>query len=101
MPDGKSFTTAAQMRAVLLDSMPAVSRCLIDKIMTYALGRGMQTYDKRTLDQIQRTLAADDYRFQTLIHEVVMSPAFQSRRGEQAGAPSTATAEKPKEALPK
>jgi hypothetical protein len=97
MPDGKSFSTAAEMRKVLLNSMPEVSRCLIDKVMTYALGRGMQPYDKRTLDQIQRTLAADGYHFQTLIHEVVASPAFQSRRGEQVGAPTTATAEKPKE----
>jgi hypothetical protein len=100
MPDGKSFTTAAEMRAVLLGSMPEVSRCLIDKIMTYALGRGMQAYDKRTLDQIQRTLAADGYHFQTLIREVVASPAFQSRRGEQV-VPNTATAEKSKEAAPK
>jgi hypothetical protein len=100
MPDGKSFTTAAEMRTVLLGSMPEVSRCLIDKIMTYALGRGMQAYDKRTLDQIQRALAADGYRFQTLIHEVVASPAFQLRRGEQV-VPTTATAEKSKEAAPK
>jgi hypothetical protein len=100
MPDGKSFTTAAEMRTVLLGSMPEVSRCLIDKIMTYALGRGMQAYDKRTLDQIQRALAADGYRFQTLIREVVASPAFQSRRGEQVTS-NTATAEKPKEPAPK
>ena len=101
LPDGKSFTTAAEMRTVLLGSMPEVSRCLIDKVMTYALGRGMQAYDKRTLDQIQRTVTADGYRFQTLIHEVVASPAFQSRRGEQVTAPGTATAEKPKEAVHK
>jgi mono/diheme cytochrome c family protein len=101
MPDGKSFSTAAQMRAVLLDSMPEVSRCLIDKVMTYALGRGMQAYDKRTLDPIQRTVVADGYHFQTLIHEVVRSPAFQSRRGEQVTAPNTATAEKAKEAAHK
>ena len=34
MPDGKSFATAAEMRTILLDSMPVVSRCLIEKIMT-------------------------------------------------------------------
>ena len=34
-------------------SMPQVSRCLTEKIMTYALGRGMEPYDNRTLDQIQ------------------------------------------------
>ncbi len=84
MPNGKSFQTTAEMRTILLASMPQVSRCLIEKIMTYALGRGMQTYDNRSIDQINKTLAADGYRFQTLIFEVVRSLPFQSRRGETA-----------------
>ena len=82
MPNGKSFKTAAEMRTILLDSMPQVSRCLIEKVMTYALGRGMQTYDNRTIDQINKDLAADGYKFQTLIYDVVRSLPFQSRRGE-------------------
>ena len=97
MPDGKSFTTAAGMRAVLLDSMPQVSHCLIEKIMTYALGRGIEPYDKPTLDQIQRSLADGGYHFQTLIRQVVASLPFQSRRGEQV----TATAETSKEIAPR
>ena len=100
MPSGKSFQTAAEMRTILTASMPQVSRCLIEKIMTYALGRGMQPYDNRGIDQINKTLAADDYKFQTLIFEVVRSLPFQSRRGETAisqnKAPATAPA-KPKE----
>ena len=82
MPNGKSFKTAAEMRTILLDSMPQVSRCLIEKVMTYALGRGMQTYDNRSIDQINKDLAADGYKFQTLIYDVVRSLPFQSRRGE-------------------
>ena len=101
MPSGKSFTTAAEMRAVLVDSMPDVTRCLTDKIMTYALGRGMQPYDKRALDQIQKSLAADGYHFQTLIQEVVHSLPFQSRRGEAVTAPKETAAEKSKELAPK
>ena len=97
MPNGKSFSTAAEMRTVLLDSMPEVSRCLTEKIMTYALGRGMESYDQRALDQIRKALAADDYRFQTLIHEVVRSLPFQSRRGEPATGPIDASSEKSKE----
>jgi hypothetical protein len=85
------------MRAVLLDSMPAVTHCMIDKIMTYALGRGMQPYDRRALDQIQKTVVADGYHFQTLIHEVVMSLPFQSRRAEAPTRPTAVTAEKSKE----
>jgi Protein of unknown function (DUF1585) len=82
MPNGKTFETTAEMRTVLMASMPQVSRCMIEKIMTYALGRGMHTYDNRSIDQINKTLAADNYRFQTMIFEVVRSLPFQSRRGE-------------------
>ena len=84
MPNGKSFQTAAEMRAVLEGSdMPQVTRCLTEKVMTYALGRGMQAYDNRTLNQIQKKVDAGGQRFQTLIYEVVRSLPFQSRRGEE------------------
>src|SRR5262249_29450827 len=82
MPNGASFHSAAEMRRVLLASLPQFSRCLTEKIMTYALGRGMQLYDNRALDGINKTLAVDGYHFQTLIYEVVRSLPFQSRRGE-------------------
>lgn len=97
MPNGKSFSTAAEMRAVLVGSMPEVSRCLAEKIMTYALGRGMEPYDKRALDGITKTLAADGYRFQTLIREVVNSLPFQSRRGELVSGVKDANSETSKE----
>jgi hypothetical protein len=84
MPNGKSFQTAAEMRTILTASMPQVSRCLVEKIMTYAIGRGMHPYDNRSIDQINKAVAADDYKFQTLIFEVVRSLPFQSRRGETA-----------------
>jgi hypothetical protein len=51
--------------------------------MTYALGRGLKTYDASTVDNINRKLAADEYRFQTLIQKIVESLPFQSRRGEE------------------
>ncbi len=82
MPNGKSFKTAAEMRDILTDSMPQVSRSLVEKVMTYALGRGMQTYDNKAIDDINRKLQGEGYHFQTLIYEVVRSLPFQSRRGE-------------------
>lgn len=106
MPNGKAFQTTAEMRTVLMASMPQISRCLIEKVMTYALGRGMQTYDNRGIDQINKTLAADGYRFQTLIYEVVRSLPFQSRRGEtpvtkQNSPPPLKPQAKPKEVAKK
>lgn len=97
MPNGKSFSTAAGMRGILLDSMPEVARSITEKIMTYALGRGIEPYDKRAVDQIVKNLAADGYRFQTLIHEVVTSLPFQSRRGESAAQPKQIVAARQKE----
>jgi hypothetical protein len=82
MPNGKTFQTAAEMRTILTANLTQVSKCLTEKIMTYALGRGVQPYDNRSLEQINKALAADQYHFQTLVFEVVRSLPFQSRRGE-------------------
>ena len=62
--------------------LPDFSRCLTEKMLTYALGRGMAPYDKPTVQAITKQLAASGYGFQTLVNEVVRSLPFQSRRGE-------------------
>ncbi|MGI8990799.1 MAG: DUF1592 domain-containing protein [Bryobacteraceae bacterium] len=82
LPDGRTFKTPAEMRTILVAQLPDFSRCLIEKTMTYALGRGLERYDRRTVDEINRKLAAKGYPFQMLIREVVQSLPFQSRRGE-------------------
>lgn len=81
-PNGKSFATPAEMRAILKDEMPEFSHCLTEKMLTYALGRGLERYDRRTVDDIDRKLSGSGYRSQTLIFEIVRSLPFQSRRGE-------------------
>jgi hypothetical protein len=70
------------MRGLLTAELPEFSRCLIEKMLTYALGRGLERYDNRTVDQINRNLAASGYGLQTLIHQIVGSLPFESRRGE-------------------
>jgi len=86
LPDGKTFSSPKEMRAILTSQLPQFSRTLIEKMMTYALGRGLKNYDRRTVENIQRTLSADGYRFQTLIEQIVASLPFQSRRGEEVAA---------------
>jgi hypothetical protein len=51
-------------------------------MLTYALGRGLERYDRRTVNDIARKMGASGYHFQTLIYEVTKSLPFQSRRGE-------------------
>jgi hypothetical protein len=83
LPNGKSFSSPKQMRAILTSQLPQFSRTLTEKMMTYALGRGLKNYDGRTVDNINRTLAAEGYRFQALVEQIVESLPFQSRRGEE------------------
>lgn len=82
LPNGKSFKTPSELMVLLTDDLPDFSRCLVEKMLIYSLGRGLERYDRRTVDDINAKLTASGYRFQTLIYEVVRSLPFQSRRGE-------------------
>jgi hypothetical protein len=62
--------------------MPQFSRTLTSKMMTYALRRGLEPYDRRTVESVSRAVAADGYRMRTMVHEIVRSLPFQARRGE-------------------
>jgi hypothetical protein len=84
LPDGRKFSTPGEMRALLASQLPQFSRTLTEKMMTYALGRGLKPFDRRAVDAVQRAVVADGYRFQTMIRQVVQSPPFRSRRGEDA-----------------
>ena len=81
-PNGKSFSTPAEMKVLLKEELPDFARCIIEKMLTYSLGRGLEKYDRKTIDDIGRKLSASGYQFQTLISEIVQSLPFQSRRGE-------------------
>jgi hypothetical protein len=94
LPNGKTFSSPAEMRAALLSELPDFSRCVVEKLLTYSLGRGLQSYDRPAVNEITRKLEASGYPFQSIIFEVVNSLPFQSRRGEVL---TTDKAVKPKE----
>ena len=82
LPNGKSFKTPDEMRALLMAGLPQFSRCLTEKMLTYALGRGLHPYDRLTVNGINRDMAASGYRFQSLIFEIVHSAPFQMGRAD-------------------
>jgi hypothetical protein len=82
LPNGKAFETPAELKKILVSDLSEFSRALTEKMMTYALGRGLERYDNRTVRGITRKLEESDYQFQTLVHEIVNSLPFQNRRGE-------------------
>jgi len=82
LPDGKTFNGPGQLREALLAQMPDIAQNVVEKMMIYALGRGLQRYDRIVAKEITRSLAAEDYPFQSIVYEVVESLPFRSRRGE-------------------
>ncbi len=78
---GVRFLGPRQMQAALLKTKrDDFVRALTEKMLTYALGRGLEYYDKCAVDKIIKALEKDDYRFSTLIVEIVKSEPFQRRK---------------------
>ncbi|HEX3876665.1 MAG TPA: DUF1592 domain-containing protein [Bryobacteraceae bacterium] len=90
LPNGKSFSTPSEMRAALTSALPEFLTCLTQKVMTYALERGLESYDARTAAAIEKEVAAKDYGFQTLIFSVVHSAPFRESRSETTAAKTVA-----------
>jgi Protein of unknown function (DUF1592)/Protein of unknown function (DUF1588)/Protein of unknown function (DUF1585)/Protein of unknown function (DUF1587)/Protein of unknown function (DUF1595) len=81
LPGGQSFKGPAELKAILTSRRDEFSRCLIEKMLTYAVGRGMEAFDKCTIDKIAESLARNNYRFSALVIEIVKSDPFEMRRG--------------------
>jgi hypothetical protein len=81
-PNGKSFNGPSEMKTLLKDSMPEFTRCLVEKMLTYALGRGVEAFDRRAVQDIVRQASQQNYRMQSVILGIVHSTPFQQRRGE-------------------
>jgi Protein of unknown function (DUF1592)/Protein of unknown function (DUF1588)/Protein of unknown function (DUF1587)/Protein of unknown function (DUF1585)/Protein of unknown function (DUF1595)/Ca-dependent carbohydrate-binding module xylan-binding/Planctomycete cytochrome C len=79
LPDGRSFNGPAELKALLKGQKDLFGRCLAEKLLTYALGRGLEYYDRCAVDQILGGLAQKDNRFSALVAEVVKSEPFQKR----------------------
>jgi hypothetical protein len=83
LPDGRSFKGPVELRAILKADKDAFAEGLTEKLLTFALGRGVESYDKPAVKQIAGALAANDYRFSILVLGIVKSLPFQMRRGRQ------------------
>jgi len=83
LPDGRQFQGPAELTTLLRKDKQAFAECVTDKMLTYALGRGLQRYDKRTVRAIATAIGQQDYKFSSLVLEVVNSLPFQMERGDK------------------
>jgi hypothetical protein len=78
---GRALNGLADMKTLLRSRKQDFTRCLTEKMLIYALGRGLDYYDEPTITRIAFMLEKNDHRFSALIAGIVKSPAFLMRRG--------------------
>jgi len=82
LPDGSEFTGAAGLKKALLARPDLFVTTVSEKMLTYALGRGVEDYDAPAVRTIVRNARANDYRFSSLVLGIVDSTPFQMRRSQ-------------------
>ena len=88
LADGTKFDGPADFRRVLLARKGQFTRTFVDRLLTYAIGRGIEPTDRCNIDAMAKKVAASDYRFSAVVSAIVQSPPFQERRGDETGDPA-------------
>lgn len=82
LPDGQRFEGPNQLRRILLGKKELFRRAIVEKLLTYATGRGLDDRDEPAILAIADTVAADGDRIGRLVEEIVLSPPFRQQRRE-------------------
>lgn len=80
LPDGTTFTNANEMTTALVRKPSRFATALTEKLMTYALGRGLESSDMPALRAVVRGAAGEQYGLQSIVLGIVKSVPFQFRR---------------------
>jgi hypothetical protein len=83
LPDGTKINGPVELRKVLLKHSDEFLRTMTEKLLIYALGRGLEAADAPAVRQIKRDAARADYRFASLIQGVVTSTPFLMRMSQE------------------
>jgi len=79
LADGSKVDGVVALRNAILARPDVFVTTMTEKMFVYALGRGIEAYDRPTIRQIVRNAARDNYRFSSLVRGIARSPAFQMR----------------------
>jgi hypothetical protein len=80
MPDGRSFVAVSGLRKALLERPELFVTTMTEKLLIYALGRGLESYDGAAVRAIVRDAGSKKYSFSSIIQGIVNSTPFQMRR---------------------
>ncbi len=79
LPDGTRFSGPAGLRDVLLGKKDLFIETFTERLLTYALGRGVEAYDRPVIRKIVRDAALEDHRWSAIVLNIVKSTPFQMR----------------------
>jgi len=79
--DGTKFVGPDGLKSFVIQRKDQFVRCLTEKMLIYALGRGLEYYDRPTIEAIVASLEKEDYRFSALVTLIVKNDPFRQRRG--------------------
>ena len=83
LPDGTKFDGPTELRKVLLTHSEEFLTTVTDRLLTYALGRGLEASDAPVVRRIKREAKEENYSFASLIHGVVASTPFRMRMADE------------------
>jgi hypothetical protein len=84
LPGGHSFDGASELMQILVDQKKEqFCKSLASKLLTYALGRGLSSYDRCAVKNAVQALEAEQYRFGTLVESIVTSDPFTMRESRR------------------
>ena len=93
LADGTKVDGPVELRKALMRHPEQFVGTFTQKLLTYALGRGLESYDMPVVREITRKAASDDYRFSSVILGIVQSVPFEMKKAPDSGSPGAETAE--------
>ena len=82
-PNGGTFNTPKEMKLVLLEEYrESIARNIIERMLSYAIGRKLKPYDRITVDNIHAALVRDGYKMNSLIVQIIQSKQFLYRQDQ-------------------
>ncbi len=79
LPSGEKFSGPAELKKILMGRKTEFVRNLVEKMLIYSLGRGLESNDQCAVEEIAKSVEKDGYKFSRIVMEIVLSEPFQKR----------------------
>lgn len=80
LPDGKSFEGPKELRTILVSKKDQFAKAMTEKLLTYAIGRGVESTDRCNVGGMAQAVSGKGYRFSAVVEQIVLSEPFRKRR---------------------